>query len=293
MDQLNFARVDPDPLPEDQDRAAATIRESLAALGFARATSDPGRQGSRASGRQRPALRAGSRPARPGWADPACSGQVADRAVDALAEQVRVAVVPRVLLDHVDQDPSHRDGLSAPRGARCRPGREPPRSPGSSRTRPSRWRARRRQSAVSTSLKSASGSASLEWRGGTSSWARVRRNQERSTPAMCRRSPSSDSVEGSTARRRICSTESPEHFRASVARCHSRKADQGLPLAGRAREGPVLGGQRCRSRPRSVAGPIGVGGGGGGGGDRGRKRVGLQPGAALGEGERDRARARR
>jgi len=43
MDQLNFARVDPNPLPEDQDRAAATIRESLATLGFAPATSDLGR----------------------------------------------------------------------------------------------------------------------------------------------------------------------------------------------------------------------------------------------------------
>ena len=39
MDQLNFARVDPNPLPEDQDRAAATIMEALATLGFAPATS--------------------------------------------------------------------------------------------------------------------------------------------------------------------------------------------------------------------------------------------------------------
>src|ERR1019366_10322934 len=57
-----------------------------------------------------------------------------------------------------------------------------------------------------------------------SSPARVRRNQPRSTSAMWRTSPRSDSVEGSADRMRSWFGSSPAHFRARVSRCHSRKA---------------------------------------------------------------------
>jgi histidine triad (HIT) family protein len=40
MDQLNFSQADPNPRPEDLDRAQATIRASLAALGFAAGSED-------------------------------------------------------------------------------------------------------------------------------------------------------------------------------------------------------------------------------------------------------------
>ena len=44
MGQLNFAQADPNPRPEEMDRAAATIRASLAALVWPAATiSDQGR----------------------------------------------------------------------------------------------------------------------------------------------------------------------------------------------------------------------------------------------------------
>jgi hypothetical protein len=36
-------------------------------------------------------------------------GSVASRAINSLPEQIGVAVVPGVLLDHVDKDPAHRN----------------------------------------------------------------------------------------------------------------------------------------------------------------------------------------
>jgi NAD(P)-dependent dehydrogenase (short-subunit alcohol dehydrogenase family) len=50
------------------------------------------------------------------------------------------------------------------------------------------------------------------------------RNQFFSTSAMCLTMPSRDRLDGGTARSRSWSSVSPSHFRARVARCHSRNA---------------------------------------------------------------------
>ena len=73
-------------------------------------------------------------------------------------------------------------------------------------------------------VKSASGSASVWYRLGTSSPANRRRNQPRSTSAMCRTRPSRDIVEGSTARRASCPASSPSHFSCSVSRWQRRNS---------------------------------------------------------------------
>ena len=52
----------------------------------------------------------------------------------------------------------------------------------------------------------------------------IRRNQARSTSAMCRTRPSSDNVDDGTAALRSSSSERSSHFIASVARWKSRKA---------------------------------------------------------------------
>lgn len=44
------------------------------------------------------------------WAGPKVVGLLAHRSVDPLAKKVDVAVVSRVLLDHVHQHPAQRDG---------------------------------------------------------------------------------------------------------------------------------------------------------------------------------------
>ena len=53
---------------------------------------------------------------------------------------------------------------------------------------------------------------------GASLSSNTRRNQARSTSAMCRTRPSSESVDGGIDRRRSSSSLSPSHFRARVAR---------------------------------------------------------------------------
>lgn len=68
-----------------------------------------------------------------------------------------------------------------------------------------------------------------------SSPAKVRRNQARSTSAMCRTSPSSDSAEGGEDFVRSCSVVSPAHLASSVARWKSRwpRSDsRSLPFTG-------------------------------------------------------------
>src|SRR6266516_5632123 len=57
-----------------------------------------------------------------------------------------------------------------------------------------------------------------------SSPANRRRNQPRSTSAMCRTRPSSEIVDGSTARRASCPASSPSHFSCSVSRWQRRNS---------------------------------------------------------------------
>jgi hypothetical protein len=54
------------------------------------------------------------------------------------------------------------------------------------------------------------------------------RNQIRSTPAMCRTRPSSDSVDGGTARSLSCAVVNPEHFDARVSRWKSSQPSRAL-----------------------------------------------------------------
>src|SRR5690242_15252326 len=70
---------------------------------------------------------------------------------------------------------------------------------------------------------SPSRSSGEENRSGTSSPAMNHRNQPRSTSDMCRISPSSDILDGSTDRRASASASSPEHFSSRVLRYQSRK----------------------------------------------------------------------
>ena len=121
-------------------------------------------------------------------------------AVDALAQQVGVAVVAGVLLDHVDEDPARS----------CRP-RRPARASTSSSER-GRRRSRGQRSHSRCHVVNASSASAVvdvvEVAVGSSSGSRAagrprrrsRANQLRSTSAMWRTRPSSDIVDGGTPR---------------------------------------------------------------------------------------------
>ena len=140
-----------------------------------------------------------------GWSDLRLSAcrLVAGHAVDQLAQQVGVPVVPRVLLDHVQVDPPQVDHVTGPRGwlnvsSSDRPG---------GRLVGRRALGREGREVLlcvalpSVRSKSPSGCSSLQYSSPRSACPANRiRNQVRSTSAMCRTRPSSESVEDCTGR---------------------------------------------------------------------------------------------
>ena len=149
--------------------------------------------------------------------------EVAGGAVDGLPQQVGVAVVPGVLLDHVRQDPAQRELLARARGpppcsrtsrsgaaaTACRAPRRIPALEGAEH---------RGDVGLSTPLKSPSGRrASSRGRAASSPSSTCGTSRAR-TSAMCRTSPSRDRSDGGTDRCRSCSSVSPSHFQSRVAR---------------------------------------------------------------------------
>ena len=150
------------------------------------------------------------------------SASDAGGAVDPLADQVGVAVVPGVLLDQVDQDAAQRVLVarrrSTPVTSRDGAAASMPRR--DQRSRPARRRRPPRGAGVGRVV----GDLEVPVRrptSGTSCPSRTRRNQARSTSAMCRTRPSSVRDDG-VVRRRRSSSDSPAHFSARVSRWKSR-----------------------------------------------------------------------
>jgi hypothetical protein len=141
---------------------------------------------------------------------------LAHPAVDPLTQEVGVAVVPRVFLDHVHQDFAETvpllPGDVEVRRLRDEPLREvdfgPPRLP----------RVGDDGGVGNRTVEVAVGIGVRAIVTGRSCPAILIRNQFCSTPAMCRTNPSRDRLDGSTARRARSAASRPEHFIRSVRR---------------------------------------------------------------------------
>jgi hypothetical protein len=135
-------------------------------------------------------------------------GLIAGNAVDLLAQDVGVPVVPRVLLDHVQVYPAQ---VERPAGAdlegllqRVSLGG----LVGQVTFCPECGEIRVRSGGVNLS-KSSSGFSSVQYKAPISCPTNRRRNHARSTSAMCLTSPSNDRLDGPTARWLSCSPVSP------------------------------------------------------------------------------------
>ena len=173
-------------------------------------------------------------------------GLLADPSVDALAQQVGMPVVARVLLDHVYEELAQCDGLALgvrPRKPRSWPAGEPLGEADLGAPRRPRLRHDRRISPRAVQV------AVGVWpRSGIPVWhvlaGKQRRNQPRSTSAMCRTRPSSDIVDGSTARRASCPASGPRTSAAASAACRAGTRSSSParpPAAGRHRAGRERG----------------------------------------------------